>query len=117
MIDPGHPLWHPVVVRIFCLECEFKKPSVCARKQTLRGSVEAAIRRNHPKSGVPVGNQSQAKVVTREDRFRSAKDYSNKVVIKVRGPLRELGLLQCEKAVLVPRCLPEGRKRNRMGSK
>ncbi len=94
MIDLSHPLWHSVVVGVFGLEEKFKEPSVNARKQALRSSIEAAIGPNHAKRRVPVGDQSQANVVVCEGRLRCAEDGPNEIVVQIRGSQRELSLLK-----------------------
>ena len=93
VIDPGNPLRHSVVVGVFGLEEKFEKPSVSAGKQTLRGSIKAAIRPNPPECRVPIGDQPQAGVTIRQSRVRSPKDDPHEVIIEKRRANAELGFL------------------------
>src|SRR5206468_665359 len=78
---------------------------------------KAEVGPDPPKRRIPVGDQTHAHVVVREGRLRRAENRSDDVVVEVRGPQGELGLLQREEAVVVPGTLPKDRKGKRVPPK
>ena len=62
-IDCHHPLRHPVVVRVLCLELKLAQ-----RSQRQRGQAspsETAIGRDLPKAGIRIGDEAQAEFAGR----------------------------------------------------
>src|SRR5438309_2338358 len=114
MIDPGHPLRHPVIVGVFRLERELEETPGGHRGEMPRVSIQAAVGADSPKGGISVCNQPEAEVAALAGKLRRPEDCSHEVVIEIGGPESELGLLQREKPIMVPGSLPEDGKGNRV---
>ena len=110
MVGAGHPLRHAIVVCVLCFGRELEQVPGDSRRQRAAVSTQAAIGSDPQESRVSVGNQPQRDVIVRECRLRRAKNRPDEVVVKIRGPESELGLLQREQAVMMPGGLPKHSK-------
>ena len=117
VIDSGDRLRHPIIVSVLRLEGECEIRLLHGGKPGGKASGYSAIGSNPEQRRTAVRNQAQRYVVALKSRLRRAKDSSHKFIVKKRGTQRELGLLQAEKAVMVPRRLAKHGKRKRVSLK
>src|SRR5439155_18513042 len=110
MIDSGEPLRHTVVVGVLRPECELAETPRGRRDETSRASTDAAVAADVPQSRTAFAYQPQANVSFRRGRPRRAKHRSDEIVVEIRGPHRELSLLQRKYSVMPPGGLAEGGK-------
>src|SRR5271157_3588573 len=114
MIDLGGPLGHPVVIGVFGLKRESVVTSKNGAGKLLAVACESHVCPYPPQGQIAVTDQPDAEVVILGHRLRRAEGNPNHLVIQEWRPHGELGLLQGQKTIMVPRRLPKGGKRKRM---
>ena len=114
MIDLRQPLGHAMVVGVFGLKRESVATTKNSAGKLLAVACEPHVCPDLPQGEIAVGDQPNAEVVIPGHRLRRAEGGPNYIVIQEGRPHGELGLLQGQKAVMVPGRLPKGGKRKRM---
>ena len=87
------------------LKEELKNAMVSSVRKMTRSSVHAPVGWYPLKSLIAICDQLDAKIIIRKNRLWRTEDHPDKIVVEIRGPYRELGLLQRKEAVVVPRTL------------
>src|SRR6266852_6082689 len=111
MVHSCHPLRHAIVVGVLRFDRELVELSRGTCREPSPVSSETTIGRDSQKSAIPIGNQSQADVAVRTSRVWGAEDGSDKIVVEVRRPQRELRFFERQQTIMMPRGLPEQSKR------
>ena len=114
MIEASYPLRHSVVEAVLCFERELEKAPGHQRAQVALLSGQPAIRTDPEQSRVAVGDQPQGYVVVHEGGRRRSVQRPEQIVVEIRGPQRQLCLLQGEETVMVPWGLAEQGEREWM---
>jgi len=107
VVDTRQALRHPVVIGILGLARKLREAVRDRRPQAPSAATKAAVGRNSCQRRVAICDEAQAEVVGRECGRGHTEDESDEVVVEIRGPKRQLALLQCEEAVVVSGGLPK----------
>src|SRR6266446_8725868 len=115
MIDSGHPLGHPLIISVIRLKGKSLVMPKNSAQESFASAGEAHVGPYLPQARTAIANQACAEIIIPGHGFRRAEGGPYHVIIEVRRSHRELSLLEGQEAIMVPRRLPEGRERKRMG--